>query len=368
MLRKSALIALIASLGFASTVFADQITLKNGDHLSGTVVKSDGKTLVLHTDYAGDVTVQFEAITQLTTEKELHVTTSDKKTVVGPVTTSDGKIEVATKAGGTVEVPPAKVVLMRNDAEQLAYDKSMHPGLLHGWNGGVNLGFSVARGNSETTNLALAINAVHSTENDKTIIYLTSLDTNNQLATPSTVADLITAGIRYDHNIDPRLFGFVAADFMSNGLQDLDLRGMYGGGLGVHAIKSDKTTLDLLAGLNYTHETYSNGAVLTPVTVPPAYVSYGVTNRFLAATLGDQLMVKASKSTVVTQTFNFYPNLSDTGEYQGEFDFGTVTKISKWLGWQNQFTDIYVSNPPIDTKKNDLVFTTGLNFSFAPSK
>jgi len=64
-LRKTAFIALIAFLGLASAVFADQITLKNGDHLSGTVVKSDGKTLVLHTDYAGDVTVQFDAITQL---------------------------------------------------------------------------------------------------------------------------------------------------------------------------------------------------------------------------------------------------------------------------------------------------------------
>src|ERR1700687_4635335 len=97
---------LIAFLGLASLGFADQITLKNGDRLSGTVVKSDGKTLVLHTEFAGDVTVQFAAITQITTEKELHVSTSDKKTVVGPVTTSDGKIEVATKTGA-VEVPPA---------------------------------------------------------------------------------------------------------------------------------------------------------------------------------------------------------------------------------------------------------------------
>src|ERR1700730_13773680 len=96
-------------LGLASAVFADQITLKNGDHLTGTVVKSDGKTLVLHTEFAGDVTLKFDAITQIITDAELHVTTSDKKTVVGPVTTSDGKIEVATKAGGKVEVAPGNV-------------------------------------------------------------------------------------------------------------------------------------------------------------------------------------------------------------------------------------------------------------------
>jgi len=365
-LRKVSFVVLIAFVGLTSSAFADQITLKNGDHLSGKVLKSDGKTLVLHTEFAGDVTVQFAAITQITTEKELHVSTSDKKTLVGPVTTSDGKIEVATKTGGTVEVPPANVVLIRNDAEQAAYDKSLHPGLLHGWNGGANVGFSLSRGNSETTNLALAINAVHPTLNDKITIYLTSLDTNNQLATPSTVANLITAGIRYDHNINPRLFGFVGADFTSNALQDLDLLGVYGGGLGYHAIKSGSTTLDLLAGINYTHETYSDGPQVTPATVPPTFVSYGVTSRFAALTLGEELMHKAGKSTVIMEKLYLYPDVSSgyAGQYRGEFDFGTVTKISKWLGWQNQLGDIYVSNPPVGTKDNDVIFTTGLNFSF----
>jgi putative salt-induced outer membrane protein len=362
--RKIELIALIIFLGLSSAVFADQITLKNGDRMSGTIVKSDGKTLVLHTEFAGDVTVQFTAITQITTDKELHVTTSDKKTLVGPVTTSDGKIEVATKTGGTVEVSTSNVVLIRNDEEQAAYDKSLHPGLLHGWNGGVNVGFSLARGNSETSNLALAVNAVHPTLNDKTTIYLSSIDTKNELSTPTTVANLVTAGIRYDHNLNPRLFAYVAGDFMSNALQELDLRGVYGGGLGYHAIKSDNTVLDFLAGLNYTHETYSNGALIVPATVPPTFTSYGVTNKFAALTLGEELMHKAGKTTVITEKLYFFPDLSDTGEYRATFDFGTVTKISKWLGWQNQFSDIYVSNPPVGTKKNDLILTTGLNFSF----
>jgi putative salt-induced outer membrane protein len=344
---------------------ADQVTLKNGDRLTGTVVKSDGKTLELHTDAAGDVTIQFDAVAEIKTDQELHVGLKDGKTVVGPMTTSDGKLEVATKTGGNVETTPSDVAVIRNDAEQTAYDKSLHPGLLHGWNGGVNLGFSLARGNSETTNLALGINVVRPTQNDKTTVYLTSIDTKNQLATPSTVANLVTGGIRYDHDVSPKLFGFVAADFMSNALQDLDLRGVYGGGLGYHAIKSDQTTLDLLAGLNYTHETYSNGPVNTPVTIPPTFASFGRTNRFAALTLGEELMHKAGKSTVITEKFYIYPDLSSgySGQYRGELDLGTVTKISKWLGWQNQASDIYVSNPPVGTKNNDLIFTTGLNLT-----
>jgi hypothetical protein len=371
-LRKMEVVALILFLGLSSAVFADQITLKNGDRLTGTVVKSDGKVLVLHTEFAGDVTLQFAAITQITTEKELHVSTSDKQTVVGPVTSSDGKLEVATKSGGTIEVPVGKVVLIRNDAEQAAYDKSLHPGLTHGWNGGADVGFSLARGNSETENLALALNAAHPTLNDKIILHVSSIytDTKNPQAIPSTtVVNLIQAGIRYDRNIDPRLFGFGAADFTSNAQQYLDLRAVYAGGLGYHAVKSAGTTLDFLAGGNYTHETYSNGPPVPPPP-PPAppppttYTSYGVTNRFAALTLGEDLTHKMGKSTAITQNLYLFPDLSDTGEYRATFNFGSVTKVSKWLGWQNQFGDIYVSNPPATAKKNDVIFTTGLNFSF----
>jgi putative salt-induced outer membrane protein YdiY len=344
-------------------LFADRVTLKNGDRFTGTVVKSDGKTLVLHTDAAGDITIQFAAIQEIKTDQELHVSMKGGKTAVGPVSTTDGKIEIATKTGGAVEVPKDDVTLIRNDAEQTAYDKSLHPGLLHGWNGGANVGFSIARGNSQTENLALAFNAVHPTLHDKITLYASSIYTKSDTPPPSTVsANLEQGGLRYDRNINPKLFVFGAADFQANALQFLDLRGVYTGGLGYHAIASDATTLNFLGGINFTHETYSNGALIQ--TTPPVFASYGVTNKFAALTLGEELMHKLGKSTVVTQNFYFYPNLQDTSQYRGTFSLGTVTKISKSFGWQNQFGDIYVSNPPVGAKKNDVVITTGLNYSF----
>src|SRR5882672_3904914 len=176
MLRLVLFVSLLSSL-----MFADQITLKNGDHLTGKVVKSDGKTLVLHTEAAGDVTIQFAAIQQITTGQELHVSTKDGKTAVGPVTTADGKIEVATKTGGTVEASKDDVMVIRNDAEQAAYEKSLHPTLLEGWQGGVNVGFAFARGNSKTENLALAFNAVHPTINDKITMYSSAVYTKNDV-------------------------------------------------------------------------------------------------------------------------------------------------------------------------------------------
>jgi len=360
--RSLHLFSLTLVLALSSAALADQVVLKNGDRLTGTVVKSDGKTLVLHTDAGGDITLKFDAIQEIKTDEQLHVTLKNKKTEVGPVTTSNGNLEIATKSG-TVEAAPGDVTLIRNDAEQAAYDKTLHPGLMRGWTGGLNLGFSVARGNSETENLALAFNAVHPTLNDKITLYATSINTTNNLASPSTVANLDTGGFRYDHNLNPKVFVFGAADYTANALQFLDLRQVYSGGFGWHAIANDRTTLDFLGGLNYTHETYSNGT-LTSVGPPPVYSSYGVTNRFIALTLGEELNKKLGKSTVLTQNVYFFPDLQQTGEYRFTFSVGTVTKISKWLGWQNQFSDIYVTNPPMDAKKNDVLFTTGLNIAF----
>src|SRR5271167_1375823 len=263
---KMRLILALSVFVIGSNLFADQITLKNGDHFTGTVVKSDGKTLVLHTEFAGDVTVQFAAITQITTDKPLHVALKNGQTVVGPITTSDGKLEVTPKTGTAVETPAESVVAIRDDADQLAYEKALHPGLLEGWNGAANVGFSLTRGNSQTENLSLAFTAARATKNDKLSLYTNAVYGTNQLATPSTTANTEAGGIRYDRNINPRAFGFVSADFTSNALQDLNLRSVGSVGLGYHAIKSDKTTLDLLAGGNFTDENYTQTIVIDATT------------------------------------------------------------------------------------------------------
>jgi putative salt-induced outer membrane protein len=340
--------------------WADQITLKNGDRLTGSISKSDGKELVIKTDYAGEVTVKFDAVQSITTTGDLHVVTSDGRTAVGPVTTSGNNLEVATHSGGNVEAPRATVKALRSPAEQVAYEKAMHPGLTEGWNGGLNVGFALTRGNSQTKTLNTAFNAVRKGAKDKVSFYATSVFASNDLATafPHTTANAIGGGARYDRDFTPRTFVFVNGDFYHDELQSLDLRAIFGGGLGFHAIKSESTTLDLLAGANYTHESY--GAFTTSSKT----VVQAQSNSLAGLTLGDEFLHKVGKSTVVTQSLYFYPDLTNTGQYRGTFNFGTVTKINKWLGWQNSFSDIYVSHVPQTKKQNDILLSTGLNFSF----
>ena len=331
---------------------ADQLVLKNGDRLTGTIVRYDGKKLIMKSEFAGDITLDWTAIQQITSDQPLHLGLSSGKTVVGPIATEDDNIQVKTEAGGTVAMPKSEIVVIRNDAEQTAFEKSLNPSLSESWAAGANVGFALTRGNSQSKNLALAFTADRTTLHDKLGLYATAVYSTNDApgAIPRTTANTKQGGIRYDHDLTPRLFSFVGADFQADSLQTLNLRSVLGGGLGLHVIKRDATTLDLLAGANYTRESYE-----------------AFSRNFAAATLGEEFTHKVHESTVLTQSLYFYPNLSETGEYRTTFNFGTITKISKWLGWQNSFGDIYVSNPPAGKKKNDIIFTTGLNVSFGHS-
>ncbi len=329
----------------SAAAYADQISLKNGDRLTGTIVKSDGKTLLLHTDYAGDVSLSWDAVQAVDSKQPLHIELRDGKFLAGPVSTADGQLTVTT-ASGPVVAPLAQVAGVRGESEETAYQKSLHPGIFQGWKSGVNVGFALTRGNSETKNLSVGFLATRQTLHDKLGAYANSVYATNDApgAVPSTTANTEAGGVRYDHDIVKRIFAFAGADFFSDALQGLNIRAVEGGGLGFHAIKNDRTELDLFGGLNYTHESYTT-----------------LTRNFAALTIGEELTHKIGKGTVLTQQLSLFPDLNNTGEYRATFDFGTVTKLGKWLGWQNAVSDVYVTNPPAGKRQNDLVLTTGLN-------
>ncbi|MFY9659272.1 MAG: DUF481 domain-containing protein [Terriglobales bacterium] len=371
----------------AIPALADQIVLKNGDKITGSITKSDGKVLVIHTDAAGDLTVKFDAIQSITSAGDLNITLGGK-TAVGPVTTTGTDVVVATRAGTPVEAPMSSITLVRSPAEQAAYEKTLHPGFGQGWAGGVNLGFALTAGNSETKNLNIGFNAIRTGFHDKLILY----ETTNYAATsklalqpiPSqTTANSNGGGIRYDRDVTPRVFGFVSGDFFNNSPQDLDLRYILGGGIGFHAIKTANTTLDLLAGINYTHESFSNlmETESNPLPPPPTItVLYNHSDSSAALTVGDNFTHKVGKNSVFTQGFLLYPSFSQTNIafpdattpddvriMRGSFNLGFVTKLNKWLGWQLTLADVFdnhplASNPPIE--RNDITIATGLNISF----
>src|SRR6266480_4183241 len=77
---------------------ADEITMKNGDRLTGTIVKSDSKELVLKTDYAGDITLKWDAVQQATSSAPVFVTSKSGQVLNGTVQMSGRDVQVQSSA------------------------------------------------------------------------------------------------------------------------------------------------------------------------------------------------------------------------------------------------------------------------------
>ncbi|MDE3110105.1 MAG: DUF481 domain-containing protein [Acidobacteriota bacterium] len=364
---------LVFAAVFATALRADEVSLKNGDRLTGMIESSDGKTLVLKTDAAGEVTIQWSAIDAITSTQPLHVGLAGGQMVVGTVATKDGQILVTTQTAGVVTASMGAIRLIRSDATQASYDAAMerlqHPRLGDLWSGTLDTGLSLTRGNSATLSYTFAGRAVRQTDRDKITAYTTVVYGKNDTTSPSQViAHQITGGVRADIDFSAKLFAFAATDFNSNALQNLDLQNVVYGGVGYHLIKTKNTQFDVFGGAGYNQEFFGAYSLPNPAPPPPTLAFPAVTQRNAEANVGEQFDAKLGSRSTFSETFNFFPNLSGPSGYRSTFNSVVSTAISKWLGWQFSLADNFLSNPPIGIKRNDLLLSTGLRLAFGTPK
>jgi putative salt-induced outer membrane protein YdiY len=352
---------------------ADQVTLKNGDRLTGAIVKSDAKTLLVKTEFAGDVTLKWEAITGIESSQALHLVLKDGQTVVGTVTTADGKLEVATKETGKVEAYRDAVVAVRNDEEEKAYvaaiEKLEHPHLLDFWSGLIDTSLSDTRGNSQSLTFSIDGKAARVTDRDKISMYTDAIYSRSLVnGVTSTTAHDIRGGVRGDLNVSNKMFVFGFTDLEYNAFQHLDLRNVLGGGFGYHALKTKNTTFDIFGGSSFDQEYFAAYALVTTnPTPPPPTITTTVaadTRKSGEAVIGESFNTKLNGRTTITEMFSLFPNLSITGNYRAQFDISASTKLKNWLGWQVSYSDRYITDPPTGLKGNDQLLSTGLRLTF----
>ena len=340
-----ALLILMASQ-FAA---ADQFQMKNGDRITGAIQKSDGKTVILKTDYAGEITISLDSVTQFSSDQKVFVATTDGKTTAGTLQTFDHQLTIQTDHG-PVSADLSTVTAMRSQALYTAeVERYEHPGWGSLWTGFVEAGLSLTTGNSETTNFAAGANASRITTKDKTSLYLATVYNKDSTTGESrTTANAVRWGGRYEYNLNPRLNAFGFTDLEHDEFQLLDLRVVLGGGLGWYFVKDDKNQFQIFGGASYNYENFSTDE-----------------SRNSAELLaGEEWIYKLSDRVALNERLTFFPNMSETGEYRMTFDSGLITKLNTWLDWHITLSDRYISNPVEPAKKNDFLLTTGVRVSF----
>jgi putative salt-induced outer membrane protein YdiY len=345
---------IISAFLLTQALLADQVTLKNGDRISGNIIKYDGKNLVLKSEESGEVTIPWENVTGLTSSGALHVTLKDGQRIVGVVTTEGTKLSVETKETGKVTAARESVQFIRSEAEQKAYDLDIehlrNPRLIDLWAGTLNLGFTQTAGNTETETFTLGANAIRATSRDKiTVSYTQIYSSSSASGTDSTTANAKRGGIGYNLNVTPRVFVFGLVDLENDEFQSLDLRFAPAGGVGYHVMKTANTVFDMSLGASLDKEFFEGG----------------VDHSYAEVLFGEELTHKFSKTISMHENLALFPNVSSVGNYRMNFDISAAAAIKKWMAFQISASDRYLSDPLPGRKTNDILFTTGLHFVFA---
>jgi hypothetical protein len=346
-LRSIGALALFALI--SGTALADQVVLKNGDRITGAIVKQDGKTITVKTVSFGAVSAPWDQVVSVTTDKPVNVVLPDGKTVQGALSVAAGSLEVAAPSG-KVALPLAEVKTLRNDAEQKAYERLLSPGLLQLWNVAGSLGFAGASGNAKTLTFTTSANAARATRTDKVTLSFSAIKASAMVNRVSAAtAQAVRGGVEYNRNIGDRVFVNTFNNYEYDRFQNLDLRFTLGGGIGAKVYNSPSATLGLVAGADYDHASFS-----TPLTRNAAETFFG-----------DDYSLKVNGSTSLVQRFRMFENLTDFGASRVNFDLTLSTKLRTWLSWNVSLSDRYLSRPVPGRKTNDFLYSTGIGVSFA---
>ena len=191
---------------FAASGFADQITMKDGDRITGAIVKKDGDTITVKSKNFGTVTLKWADVATVKSDQPLNVTLAGGKTVKANIETQGDRIQVAAP-GAPQAVDPKDVVTLRDDAEEKTYQKFLHPRLLDLWTITGSLNLAGTKGNAETSTLTTPINFVRASNTTRTTAYFNSISSSATInGVDSSTAKAVRGGWGYDRNLTKKIF------------------------------------------------------------------------------------------------------------------------------------------------------------------
>jgi hypothetical protein len=341
-------------LGLAASALlqADEVRLRNGDRLSGTLVRKEGKSLVFKTSTVGEVTAPWEQVEMLVTDEAVTVRLASGEQVKALLRISEGRVQLAALGR---EAAMEEIATIRNAAEQKAYERLSKPRLTDLWAGTATVGLAGTQGNAQTRTFTGAVNASRRTNGSRTSLYLNIVKASALLEGVSTdTAEAVRGGWSHSRTFVRRVSADFFNDYEYDRFQNLDLRFVAGGGFGYSPWRSERGRLDLAGGGAFNREQFG----------PPAPAE-SFTRRSAEAYWGDDYNFRLTEATSLTQKLRVFHNLTRTGEYRMNFDLAANTRLLKWLSWNLGFSNRYLSNPVPGSKKNDLLYNTGIGVNFA---
>ena len=320
----------------------DVVVMKNGDRFTGEIKSLQHGELIFKSGYMIDpVHLDWNRVERLESKDTYIVGLSNGARVIGrmapPASNSGEEFHIVAESS-TIDVSPAEVIAIQQ--HEVSF-----------WNqltGSINYGLSFSSGNS-STNSSLGANVAF-TDEKNSVQFSTTSQFDSQSKGENT--NRFTFDSQYERMLTGKWLAAGLFSLLKSNQQDLDLRSTYGGAFGRRLIRTDKTSLLAIAGLDYSHERYFAQAGTVPVR-NNAESLFGLTFstfRFRTVGVNSQLIV--------------FPSLTDLGRVRLTSQSNLQIELVRNLYWNLQFYENFDSRPPISAPKNDSGITTSLGWKF----
>jgi len=326
-----------------SSVNGDELLFRNGDRLTGTIVKMDGGKLVFAAKVAGEVTVDLADIKTFSSEKPLVLHFTDQ-TVINQRADPAGDGSFAITQEGVLQ---AQVFSLTSLA---AINPPPPPPIQ--WHGSVTAGAILTRGNSRTDSVNVGFEAARRTDTDRLSLqggYLLGRQEDKATGNEITTQDTWNVAGKYDYFFSKKLFGYATVKMERDRVARLDLRLTPGLGVGYQWLESPAANFATEAGATWVTEHY-----LDP----------DETRDHMAIRLAYHFDKKINDKLKLVNNVEFLPSLEKLDSYLINADLGLRADLVKTLFGEVKIVYNYNSQPAPNTEKEDIKYILSLGWGF----
>jgi putative salt-induced outer membrane protein YdiY len=237
-------IIVMVSIFKADNSQADEVRLKNGDKLTGQVVRMEADKLMLKTTYAGEITITWQEVAAVRTDAPVTVLLKDETTLQGTTeAVEDGKMKLDTDK---LEGPPTF---------RLADVKAINPEPVKivQITARANASVTTERGNTNSDNYYFDGEFMARTKKNR---YMIGGEFTNEKADGVTTSQNWLGYGDYSHFLTEKWYLYANTLFEHDEFKDLNLRSTLGAGAGYQFFETPLLNLSLSAGLAMVDENF----------------------------------------------------------------------------------------------------------------
>lgn len=226
--------------------YRDEILLKSGSKILGTVTGSRDGIVTIDTDFAGTLNIELDKIASLQTDSPVLIQLANETVVPEqPLRIEDEMLVIDTATSPEETLALSELLLVNPEPWEL--------GQGYKWSGLASLAMSMERGNTDTDELDYRLESIWRSKQDRyTVRYEGEKDkTNNE-----TNVDKWYAKGKYDYFFDGPVYGGFQLSAEHDKFTDLDLRYLVGPFIGRQFYEAPILTLSAEVGTSYVNEDF----------------------------------------------------------------------------------------------------------------